>query len=38
MRWWDVAHDPACGFAAVLTAMAVEWPLLLLLALYLDQV
>ena len=38
MRWENVATDPACGFSTVLACMAVEWPIFLLIALYLDQV
>jgi len=38
MSWSDMANDPRNGFGAVLTALALEWPFFLILALYLDQI
>jgi len=38
MSWSDLSDDPRNGFGAVLTALALEWPLFMILTLYLDQV
>ena len=38
LQWADVGGDPRCGMGTVLAVLAVEWPIFLLIALYLDQV
>ena len=38
LTWDIIANDPLCGMSTSLIVHAVEWPLLLLLAVYFDQV
>jgi hypothetical protein len=38
ISWAAMREDPDCGFPAVFAALAIEWPIFILLALYLDQV
>ena len=38
LRWSDVNTDQQCGMKYVLASMALEWPLFLLVSIYLDQV
>ena len=38
LQWSDLRDDPNCGMGAVLIIFVIEWPLFLLISLYLDQV
>jgi hypothetical protein len=38
LQWSDISGDPRCGMGTVLAVLVIEWPIFLLLALYLDQV
>ncbi len=38
MQWSDIRNDPMCAMGTVMGIMAIEWPIFLLIALYLDQV
>ena len=38
ITWLAMREDPDCGFPAVLLVLAIEWPIFILIALYLDQV
>jgi len=38
MTWSDISSDPRSGMGAVLIILTIEWPIFLLVTLYLDQV
>jgi hypothetical protein len=38
LRWSDLSGDPRCAMGTVMAVLAIEWPIFLLIALYLDQV
>ncbi len=38
LQWTDLRDDPNCGMGTVLIIFVIEWPLFLLISLYLDQV
>ncbi len=38
LQWSSLRDDPNCGMGAVLIIFVIEWPIFLLISLYLDQV
>lgn len=38
LQWSDLSSDPRCGMGAVMVVLALEWPVFLAIAAYLDQV
>jgi hypothetical protein len=38
LQWSSLRDDPNCGMGTVLIIFVIEWPLFLLISLYLDQV
>ncbi|KAJ1474048.1 hypothetical protein T484DRAFT_1833899, partial [Baffinella frigidus] len=37
LTWDTIINDPMCGMSTTLIVHVIEWPLLLLLAVYFDQ-